>query len=70
MAVIRGACIRKGQDIWWLETINVKVGIVKLVNEAEQTVTVETSEGDRILNPRDSLLFAAAPKERKKRAKD
>lgn len=59
MPVIRGACIRKGQDIWWVEGVNVKVGIAKIISEADQTIVVETNEGDRIINPKDMLIFAS-----------
>lgn len=54
--------MKTGQEIWWIETINVKVGIVKLINEIEQTVTVETSEGERVMSPKDSLVFASITK--------
>jgi len=59
MPVIRGACLRKNQDLWWLETINIKVGIIKVINEAAQTITVKTNEGDRIINPKDMLIFSS-----------
>ena len=62
MPVIRGTCVRKGQDVWWVENINVKVGVAKIISEAEQTITVETNEGDRVLRPRDSLVFASPVK--------
>jgi len=60
--VIRGACIRKGQDIWWIEGVNIKVGVAKIISEAEQTIKVETNEGDRIINPKDFLIFASNTK--------
>lgn len=59
MPIIRGECIRVGQDIWWVEGVNVKVGIAKIIKEAEQTILVETNEGDRIINPKDVLIFAS-----------
>jgi len=59
MPIIRGACLRKNQDIWWLETINIKVGVIKIINEAKQTITVKTNEGDRIINPKDMLIFSS-----------
>ena len=51
--------MRKNQDLWWLETINIKVGIIKVINEAAQTITVKTNEGDRIINPKDMLIFSS-----------
>jgi len=51
--------LRKNQDLWWLETINIKVGIIKVINEAAQTITVKTNEGDRIINPKDMLIFSS-----------
>lgn len=59
MPIIRGACIRKGQDIWWIEGVNIKVGIAKIINEAEQTIKIETNEGDKVINPKDMLIFTS-----------
>lgn len=50
-------CMRVGGELWWIENVNVHVGIVEKIEEGLNQVTVHTAKGSVVLRADENLIM-------------